>query len=192
MFREGRQIQKSTRCSEKTHVFFPLFYQWFITKNQCQIAQKSRKLAVRSNIHKKICGWNALLEKKKLNFGWFLLPSGFPGTSQDVPGASQNPSILSLISGWVWKSAWSSGREAPGSSWGPPRHLPGTILDGFSIDFSGQFPHALCRKFFPLVPRCEMRYFWKSRRILLRLPRNSQWLRCCMPSHVGALCVSKS
>ena len=89
-------------------------------------------------------------------------------------------------------------RRPQGAPGGAPRHLPGTILDGFSIDFSGQFPHALFRNCFPLVPRCEMRHFRKSCGIFSEVARKlpviamqyafSCWISLRVQAMVGKAC----
>ena len=56
------------------------------------------------------------------------------------PRTSREPSVFSSIFGWVWKPPWTCPLEAPGRPQAPPRHLPGTILGRFCIDFSGKCP----------------------------------------------------
>ena len=62
----------------------------------------------------------------------FWRPSGSPGASRDVPGASQNPSKFSSIASCVSKRARTAPREAPGKPRGtppaPPGHNFGSIL----------------------------------------------------------------
>ena len=55
----------------------------------------------------------------------FWRPSGSPGASRDVPGASQNPLKFSAIASCVSKLARTAPREAPGRPRGTPQAPPG-------------------------------------------------------------------
>ena len=76
----------------------------------------------------------------------FLLIFGSPGSSRDVPAASQKPPIFSSIFGCLRKSARIGPWEAPGRPKASPRHLQRSILSRFWIDFPGGFPCSLFRR----------------------------------------------
>ena len=69
-----------------------------------------------------------------------------PGSSRDVPAASQKPPIFSSIFGCLRKSARIGPWEAPGRPKASPRHLQRSILSRFWIDFPGGFPRSLFRR----------------------------------------------
>ena len=69
-----------------------------------------------------------------------------PGSSRDVPAASQKPPIFSSIFGCLRKSARIGPWEAPGRPKASPRHLHRSILNRFWIDFPGGFPCSLFRR----------------------------------------------
>ena len=68
-----------------------------------------------------------------------------PGSSRDVPAASQKPPIFSSIFGCLRKSARIGPWEAPGRPKASPRHLQRSIFSRFWIDFPGGFPHLIFR-----------------------------------------------
>ena len=62
-----------------------------------------------------------------------------PGSSRDVPAASQKPPIFSSIFGCLRKSARIGPWEAPGRPQGGPRRPPGTSSAAFCVDFGSIF-----------------------------------------------------
>ena len=113
MFREGCHAQKNKRRSKNMHRCFHRFFHWFSVKNRCNVVQKASKTALCTEIDE-----NPRLESHFSANNRFLLnfcgPSGSPGASRDVPGASQNTSFFSLIFSCVWKRARTVPRGAPG------------------------------------------------------------------------------
>ena len=81
--------------------------------------RKARKTALWAEIDE-----NPHLESQFSSKNTFLIdfcgPSGSPGASRDVPGASQNISFLSFIVSCVWKRVRTGPREAPGRPRGSP------------------------------------------------------------------------
>ena len=69
-----------------------------------------------------------------------------PGSSRDVPAASQKPPIFSSIFGCLRKSAQIGPWEVPGRPKASPRHLHRSILSRSWIDFPGGFPRSLFRR----------------------------------------------
>ena len=109
----------------------------------------------------KINVWNALLEKK-LDF-WLLFGALWvPGCLPRRPGSVTEffhffiDFRLGLKTGLDWRPG--GPRELPGV----PQASPGHFFRSIFNRFFDQFPHALFRNCFPLVPRCEMRHFRKS------------------------------
>ena len=104
--------------------------------------QKSWKTALCTNIGKEST-FGAPLARKQAIFRCFFRS---PGSSRDVPAASQKPPIFSSIFGCLRKSARIGPWEAPGRPKASPRHLQRSILSRFWIDFPGGFPHLLFRR----------------------------------------------
>ena len=109
------------------------------------LIQNHTKIMDNGFVHKhrqRIHVWGAFCSQT----GNFLLIFGSPGSSQDVPAASQKPPIFSLIFGCLWKSARIGPWEAQGRPKASPRHLQRSILTRFWIDFPGGFPRSLFRR----------------------------------------------
>ena len=110
-----------------------------------KLMQKHAKIKKNGFMHKhrqRIYIWSAFCSQT-IDFSLIF---GSPGSSRDVPAASQKPPIFSSIFGCLRKSARIGPWEAPGRPKASPRHLQHSILSRFWIDFPRGFPRSLFRR----------------------------------------------
>ena len=129
-------------CSKKRatlwkHVsFFSLIFHRFFVKKTEKNVQKGWTTALRAKSEENSRLERPFLAKKRFGVD-FWGPSGSPGGSRDVPGASQNPWKFSLICSCVSKCARTVPREAPerprGTPQAPPGHNFRSILTRFCM-----------------------------------------------------------
>ena len=127
-------VKKYIKLSIK---FSAIFRENFI-QNHAKIMENGFVHKHRQRIHV----WSAFCSQTSN----FLLIFGSPGSSRDVPAASQKPPIFSSIFGCLRKSARIGPWEPPGRPKASPRHLQRSILSRFWIDFPGGFPRSLFRR----------------------------------------------
>ena len=134
MFREGSHVQKNERRCEKRHRFFHRCFIAFFVKNSAEIMQKAWTMALRAKSKDKSRLERPFLANKRFGVD-FWGPSGSPGGSRDVPGASQNPWNFSLIFSCVSKCARTVPREVPERPRGTPQATPGHTFRSILIRF---------------------------------------------------------
>ena len=125
-----KYIKHSIKCSSISHEI--------LIQNHAKIVENGFVHKHRQRIHV----WSAVCSQTSN----FLLIFGSPGSSRDVPAASQKPPIFSSIFGCLRKSARIGPWEAQGRPKASPRHLQRSILSRFWIDFPGGFPRSLFRR----------------------------------------------
>ena len=133
---------KKTSADVKKYIKLPIKFSAIFREN---LIQNHAKIMENGFVHKhrqRIHVWSAFCSQTSN----FLLIFGSPGSSRDVPAASQKPPIFSSIFGCLRKSARIGPWEAPGRPKASPRHLQRSILSRFWIDFPGGFPRSLCRR----------------------------------------------
>ena len=122
----------------KLSIKFSAIFRENLIQNHAKIMENGFVHKHRQRIHV----WSAVCSQTSN----FLLIFGSPGSSRDVPAASQKPPIFSSIFGCLRKSARIGPWEAPGRPKASPRHLQRSILGRFWIDFPGGFPRSLFRR----------------------------------------------
>ena len=122
----------------KLSIKFSAIFRENLIQNHAKIMENGFVHKHRQRIHV----WSAFCSQTSN----FLLIFGSPGSSRDVPAASQKPPIFSSIFGCLRKSARIGPWEAPGRPKASPRHLQHSILTQFWINFPDGFPHLLFRR----------------------------------------------
>ena len=122
----------------KLSIDFSLIFREKLMQNHAKIMENGFVHKHRQRIHV----WSAFCSQT-IDFSLIF---GSPGSSWDVPAASQKPPIFSSSFGCLWKSARMGPWEAPRRPKASPRHLQRSILSRFWIDFPGGFPRSLFRR----------------------------------------------
>ena len=122
----------------KLSIKFSAIFRENLRQNHAKIMENGFVHKHRQRIHV----WSAFCSQTSN----FLLIFGSPGSSRDVPAASQKPPIFSSIFGCLRKSAQIGPWEVPGRPKASPRHLHRSILSRSWIDFPGGFPRSLFRR----------------------------------------------
>ena len=122
----------------KLSINFSAIFRENLIQNHAKIMENGFVHKHRQRIHV----WSAVCSQTNN----FLLIFGSPGSSRDVPAASQKPPIFSSIFGCLRKSARIGPWDALGKPKASPRHLQRSILSRFWIDFPGGFPLLLFRR----------------------------------------------
>ena len=133
---------KKSSNDVKKYIKLSINFSRFFREN---FIQNHAKIMKNGSVHKhcqRTHFWSALCSHGSN----FSLIFGCPGSSRDVPAASQKPPIFSSIFGCLRKSARIGPWEAPGRPKASPRHLQRSILSRFWIDFPGGFPCSLFRR----------------------------------------------
>ena len=115
----------------KLSIKFSAIFRENLRQNHAKIMENGFVHKHRQRIHV----WSAFCSQTSN----FLLIFGSPGSSRDVPAASQKPPIFSSIFGCLRKSARIGPWEAPGRPQGGPRRPPGTSSAAFCVDFGSIF-----------------------------------------------------
>ena len=148
---------------------------------RANLIQNHTKIIENGFVHKyrqRIQVWSAFCSQTSD----FSLIFRSPGSSRDVPAASQKPPIFSWIFGCLRKSARIGPWEAQGRPKAPPRHLQRSILRRFWIDFPGGFPRSLFRRSIEFLHEVFAYFFlnffvyardsdWGDRETLLNIDR---------------------
>ena len=141
MFREAHHVQKTSDDVKKYikhSIKFSSISHEILIQNRAKIVENGFVHKHRQIIH----FWSAFCPQANN----FSLIFGSPGSSRDVPGASQKAPIFQSIFGCLRKSTRMGPWEAPGRPKAWPRHLQRSILSRFWIDFPDGFPCSLLRR----------------------------------------------
>ena len=133
---------KKSSNDVKKYIKLSINFSRFFREN---FIQNHAKIMKNGSVHKhcqRTHFWSALCSHGSN----FSLIFGCPGSSRDVPGASQKAPIFQSIFGCLRKSTRMGPWEAPGRPKAWPRHLQRSILSRFWIDFPDGFPCSLLQR----------------------------------------------